>query len=153
MVLDWTGLARGGDTGSSSLLLGADAALLELERWPIWILADAGSAAEEARAADGRPILCLAAGPSRPLGVRARGPVVLGTADEACRACLVGIGGGAMEGRAAEIDGRERVPGTGLAFEGVVVRDGAPLEGAVPSCLVGDRVGDLIPLSVRDWGL
>jgi hypothetical protein len=47
-----------------------------------------------------------------------------------------------MEGRAAEIDGRERAPGTGLAFEGVVVRDGAPLEGAVPSCLVGDRVGD-----------
>lgn len=67
----------------------------------------------------------------------------MGTAaDEACRACLVGIGGGAMEGRAAMVDGRERAPGTGFAFEGVVVREGAPLEGAVPSCLVGDRVGD-----------
>jgi len=74
-------------------------------------------------------------------------------ADEACRACLVGIGGGAMEGRAAVMDGRERAPGTGLAFDGVVVRDGGPLEGAVPSCLVGDLVGDLIPLGVRDCSL
>jgi hypothetical protein len=45
--------------------------------------------------------------------------------------------------------GRERAPGAGFALDGVVVRDGAPLEGAVPSCLVGDLVGDLIPVGVR----
>jgi hypothetical protein len=55
-----------------------------------------------------------------------------------------------MEGRGALMDGRERAPGVAFALEGVVVRDGAPLEGAVPSCLVGDLVGDLIPLGVRD---
>jgi hypothetical protein len=55
-----------------------------------------------------------------------------------------------MEDRVVLIDGRERAPGADFALEGVVVRDGAPLEGAVPSCLVGDLVGDLIPLGVRD---
>lgn len=59
-----------------------------------------------------------------------------------------------MEGRATMVDGRGRAPGSGLALEGVVVRDGTPLEGAaVPSCLVGDRVGDLMPLGVRDCSL
>ena len=90
----------------------------------------------------GRPAPTLATVDSRPLNVRALevlGAVVV----EPCRAGLVpGMGGGAMDGRPAVADGRGRPPSAGFALEGVFVRDGTPLEGAGPSCVVGDLVGD-----------
>jgi len=158
MVLDWTGLMRGGEMMSSSLLFGAEAVLLELERFPAGrILVEPGCELLDALV-EGRAMLGLVVTASRPLGVRAGTPVVLAAAtaalgamvDEACRICLVGMGGGAMDARPAVTDGRGRAPGVGFALDGVVVREGAPLDGAVPSCLVGDLVGDLIPLGVRD---
>jgi hypothetical protein len=149
MVLSWTGLVSGGEMGSSSLLFGAEAVLSELERLPTgWVLALPDWALDAALVVDGRPTPGLAEIVSRPLGVRVGAPVffepepaALGAvADETCRACLAGMGGGAMDGRAAETDERDRE--VGFALDGVVVRDGTPLEGAVPSCLVGDLVGD-----------
>lgn len=100
---------------------------------------------------DGRVMLGLVVIASRPLGVRAGTPVVFVppvaplaavVVDGVCRPCLVGIGGGAMEARPPETDRRGRAPGVGFALDGVVVREGFPLDGAVPSCFVGDLVGD-----------
>ncbi len=99
-----------------------------------------------------RPALGAGAVDNRPLSVRAGAPVGLGGAEaETCRAGLgAGIGGGAIAVRPVGTDARGLTPSGGLTLEGVPVLvmegvpvlDGTPLDGAVPSCLVGDLVGD-----------
>lgn len=72
---------------------------------------------------------------------------------DGCRVRVVGIGGGPMDVRVLDAPGRVVfVPAAEVrVFDGVVVRDGAPLEVADPSCFVGDLVGDLsIPEDGRD---
>lgn len=75
------------------------------------------------------------------------GLVVVGLADaedvEGCRARVVGIGGGPMDVRELPAPGRVFAPTADVrVLEGVVVRDGAVLDVADPSCFVGDLVGD-----------
>jgi hypothetical protein len=165
MVFSWTGLIGWGARISSSLLFGADAVLLALERLPT-VRALSGpdwELDEVCLMVEGRVTPGLAVD-ERPLRVRAGAPAVLGAAVPAALGAVevetrlvvglaVGMGGGAIEGRPIETDGRPRAggfafegvvvrDGGAFALDGVMVRDGAPLEGAVPSCLVGDLVGD-----------
>jgi hypothetical protein len=157
MVFSWTGLIGWGARISSSLLFGAEAVLLALERLPTgrvlsgpdWELDDVCLMVK------GRVTPALAVD-DRPLRVREGTPAVLGAAEVETRLVVglaAGMGGGAIEGRPPVTDGRPRVGGFALegvlvrdggafALDGVVVRDGTPLKGAVPSCLVGDLVGD-----------
>jgi len=98
-------------------------------------LTDPGRARPNFPPVDRRPLIVL---PS---------PIELGLAElaeapETCRPVGAGLtaggGGGAMDVREPPIEGRD----FGLAFDGVPVREGAPLDVAVASCLVGDFVGD-----------
>lgn len=145
-VLSWmVGLIGWGERISSSLLRRGESAL-PLPRFPTglllsmpdWELTDPCLALRE------RTWPGFAAVDKRPLSVRAGAAAVLGAAAaDTCRAGLgAGIGGGAMEVRLAVTDGRGLAPKGGFALDGVLVRDGAVLDGAVPSCLVGDLVGD-----------
>lgn len=168
MVFSWTGLIGWGARISSSLLFEAEAVLLALERLPTGrVLSGPDWELEEVcLMVEGRATPGLAVD-TRPLGVREGAPAVLGpvvpaglgagAAETRLVGLAAGIGGGAIEGRPAVTDGRPRAGGFALdgvvvrdggafamegVIEGVIVREGAPLEGAVPSCFVGDLVGD-----------
>lgn len=68
---------------------------------------------------------------------------------EGCRVTReAGMGGGPMEVRTPAAPGRVLVVAeTARALEGVLVREGAVLDAAEPTCFVGDFVGDFEKVS------